>query len=250
MNFHRLTGMAKRSLATAVVLFAATHCALADTYPNRPIKIVVPIGSGTGSDLAARYFAAGLGKSLNVPVIVDNKVGAAGVIGTDAVAKAEPDGHTLLLTFAAHYINQWVMKTPFDAVRDFEPIAGLNVTALVLVTGAASPYKSLGDVLTVAKRKPDSLSYASSGTGGVSHMAGALLSKHGWHRAKSHSLQSSKSGSHRCLHRCRGSGLCGCHRGAAAAPGRSLARTRRDHADSLSFPAGHPNHFGVRSPRL
>lgn len=175
MKFQRLMKITKCSLAVGATWLLASQLALADTYPSKPIKIVVPVGTGTGSDLAARHLAAGLGKVLNTSVIVDNKLGAAGVIGTEAVARAEPDGYTLLLTFASHYINPWVMKTSFDAVKDFEPIAGLNITALVLVTGAASPYKSVSDVVAAAKRKPNFISYASAGTGGVSHMAGALL---------------------------------------------------------------------------
>lgn len=142
---------------------------------NKPIRLVVPTGTGTGSDLAARHFAAGLGRLMQTSVVVDNRLGAGGVIGTEYVARAEPDGSTLLFTFASHYINQWVTTTSFDAVKDFEPIARLNLTALVLVTAAGSPYRSVQDVVAAARRKPNSVSYGSAGVGGVSHMAGALL---------------------------------------------------------------------------
>lgn len=165
----------RRGLLGVALLLAAAHSVHADSYPSKPIKMIVPAGTGTGSDLAARYFSVGLGALLNTPVIVENRLGAGGVIGTEAVAKAAPDGYTLLLTFASHYINQWIMPTTVDAVRDFEPIAGLNISALVLVTAPTSPYKSLQDLLSAAKRTPGGLSYASAGAGGVTHMAGALL---------------------------------------------------------------------------
>lgn len=92
----------KRGLLGVAILVAACHSVHADTYPSKPIKIIVPAGTGTGSDLAARYFSVGLGTLLNTPVIVENRLGAGGVIGTEAVAKAAPDGYTLLLTFASH----------------------------------------------------------------------------------------------------------------------------------------------------
>lgn len=171
--------LARRAAMTAIAGCALTFASFcfAASYPEKPIKIIVPAGAGTASDLTARYFGVGLGKVLNTPIIVENKLGAGGVIGTDFVAKAAPDGYTLLLTFSSHYINQWVMNTSFDAVRDFEPIAGLAISSMVLVTVSSSPYKSVRDVIAAAKLKPDSVSYGSAGIGGVTHMAGALFDK-------------------------------------------------------------------------
>ncbi|WP_198968755.1 tripartite tricarboxylate transporter substrate binding protein [Xylophilus sp. ASV27] len=141
----------------------------------QPMRIVVPTGPGTGSDATARFVAQALGASWQMPVVVDNKMGAGGVIGTDFVAKAPADGRTLLLTYASHYTNQWLGKTPYDAVADFEPVARIASSALVLVTAADSPLRSVADVIAAARLKPQALSYGSSGTGSTSHMSGALL---------------------------------------------------------------------------
>jgi tripartite-type tricarboxylate transporter receptor subunit TctC len=150
--------------------------AFAQDYPSKPIRVVVPTGSGSGSDVVARHMANALGKAWGTTTIVDNKLGAGGVIGTDFVAKSPPDGYTLLFTYAAHYSNQWVLdKTPFDAVKDFEPIARLAVSCLALVTAPNSPLRSVQDVVAAAKRKANGLTYGSAGNGTTSHMAGALM---------------------------------------------------------------------------
>ncbi|MFT4101936.1 MAG: tripartite tricarboxylate transporter substrate binding protein [Burkholderiaceae bacterium] len=147
----------------------------ADFPDGKPIRIFVATGAGSGSDLTARQIAPGLAKDLNTPVVVDNKTGAAGVIGTDFVAKSPPDGHTLLSTYAQHYTNQLVQKTPYDAVKDFEPIARIASSALVISVAADSPYKTLGDVVAAAKKPGSTLSYGSSGNGTTSHLAAALF---------------------------------------------------------------------------
>ncbi len=175
--------MPRRTFASAAVLAALAAGAVAPAalvfaaeFPNgKPIRIVVATGAGSGSDLAARQIAAGLSKDWSSPVIVENKTGAAGVIGTDFVAKAPPDGYTLLSTYAQHYTNQLVQKTPYDAVKDFEPIARVANSALVISVATNSPYKTLKDVIEAAKQKPGILSYGSSGNGTTSHMAAALF---------------------------------------------------------------------------
>ena len=120
-----------------------------------------------------RFVANGLSKAFNSPTIVENKVGASGIIGTEYVVRSPADGHTILLTFSSHYINQWAMKPPFDAVKDFEPLAQLSLTPMVLTTSTNSPYKTLADVLNTAKRSPGKVMYAA--TAGVSQMAGAYM---------------------------------------------------------------------------
>ncbi|CAN7769686.1 tripartite tricarboxylate transporter substrate-binding protein [Cupriavidus necator] len=102
---------------------------LAQAYPSHPVRIIVPVSPGSGSDVVARYMSAELTKVLGSAFVVENRLGASGIIGTDFVAKAAPDGYTLLCTYAAHYSNQWVEKTPYDAVRDFEPVARLGMSA-------------------------------------------------------------------------------------------------------------------------
>ncbi|XPG48535.1 tripartite tricarboxylate transporter substrate binding protein [Variovorax sp. KK3] len=163
-------------VAALVAAVASSIPANAADFPDgKPIKIVVATGVGSGSDLTSRQIAAGLAKDWGSPVIVDNKAGAGGVIGTDFVAKAAPDGYTLLGTYAQHYTNQLVQKTPYDAVKDFEPIARIANSALVISVATDSPYKSLKDVIEAAKKKPGVISYGSSGNGTTSHMAAALF---------------------------------------------------------------------------
>jgi tripartite-type tricarboxylate transporter receptor subunit TctC len=161
-----------RGLVAGVTVAAATTT-WSQTFPSKTIKIVVTTGAGTASDATARYLAEGMSKALNTPVIVENKVGASGVIATDSVAKAVPDGHTVLLTFSSHYINHWTMKPPYDALADFEPIARLNRSPLIFTTSPTSPYTSLRDLIAAAKQNPDKVSSATAG--GVTQMAGALM---------------------------------------------------------------------------
>lgn len=142
-------------------------------YPSKPIRIIVPIAAGTATDAGARYLANELAKVLGTTVIVENKVGADGMIGTEFVAKSAPDGYTLLSTFAIHYIHQWMAKVSYDAVRDFEPVARYGQTAVVLVVAANSPMRSVKDVIEAAKQKPEQLSYASAAS--TSTMAAALM---------------------------------------------------------------------------
>jgi len=164
------------SLATIIAGSLGPNISTASDFPDgKPIHIVVATGAGSGSDLTARQISFGLSKELGTPVIVENKTGASGVIGTQFVAKSPPDGHTLLSTYAQHYTNQLVQKTPYDAVEDFEPIARIANSALVISVGANSPYKTLRDVIEAAREKPSIITYGSSGNGTTSHMAAEQL---------------------------------------------------------------------------
>lgn len=166
----------RRTILQLLPLLAANPLsAFAQNYPARPVRVVVPISPGSGTDGVARYMSAELSKVLGGSFVVENRVGASGNIGTDFVAKAPADGYTLLCTFASHYSNPWVEKTPYDAVRDFDPIARLAMSALVLVTSPNSPYSTAQEVIAAAKRKPGSVSCGSSGNGTTSHMAAALM---------------------------------------------------------------------------
>jgi tripartite-type tricarboxylate transporter receptor subunit TctC len=150
--------------------------AFGQEYPHGPIRVVVPVGAGSGSDVTARHIGVGLHKLWGQPVIVDNRLGANGVIGTEVVAKAAPDGQTLLWTYAAHYSNPFVAEKPsYHAVNDFEPVARVATSALVLATGADSPLRSIHDLVARAKRSDQPLSYASAGIGSTGHSCGALL---------------------------------------------------------------------------
>lgn len=162
-------------LATTAV-FSVTSAVAADYPGDQPVTVVVSTGAGSGTDLTSRQLAEGLAKDFGVPFVVENRTGAGGVIGAMNVAKAKPDGHTLLATYAQHYTNQLVRETPYDALEDFEPLARVASSALVISVAASSPYKTLADVVEAAKKNPGAISYGSSGHGTTSHMAAALLS--------------------------------------------------------------------------
>ncbi|MGY2488649.1 tripartite tricarboxylate transporter substrate binding protein [Cupriavidus sp. CP313] len=148
---------------------------LGESYPSRPIRFVVPLAPASATDGVARQVSAALGKSWGTPVVVENRPGAGAVIGTDVVAKAPPDGYTLLFTFSSHFTSPLLEKTPYDPLADFEPVARLASTALVMVTAKDAPFKTVRDVIAAAKREPGSVSYATAGDGTPSHMCGALL---------------------------------------------------------------------------
>lgn len=148
------------------------------TYPDKPIKMIVPFAPGTALDLAGRLAGAGVSDELKVPVIVENKLGASGVIGTDIAAKAPADGYTLLFTAPAHYINQFVFPSlPYDAVKDFRPITKISNAQLVMVVGKNSPFSTVKQVIEYAKANPGKLRYSSSGLGGTIHLAFALFNQ-------------------------------------------------------------------------
>lgn len=160
----------------AVSLFAGASYAQAP-YPNKPIRLVVPFVTGGVADVGARLVAEKLSKQLGQPIVVDNKAGATGNIGTQFVAQAEPDGYTLLLAFdGTLVINPNVYKKlPFDTVKDFAPIGKIGDAALVLVVNPKVPAQNLKELIALAKATPGGLSYGSSGTGSTPHLAGELL---------------------------------------------------------------------------
>ncbi|MFT3721657.1 Bug family tripartite tricarboxylate transporter substrate binding protein [Pseudorhodoferax sp.] len=162
------------SLPAASALLARPSWAQS-AWPERPVRFIVPVAAGAGTDLVARQVSMALGKLWNNASIVENKPGAGGAVGTDYVAKSAPDGYTLLCTFSAHYTTPLIDKTPYDPVADFEPIARLASSPLFMVTAPDSPFKSVADVVAASKRKPRSVTYASAGQGTPSHMGGALL---------------------------------------------------------------------------
>ena len=164
------------SAAAAILLGLASAASQAqEAYPSRPIKLVVAFGPGGGSDTLARMLGQKLSDSLKQPVIIENKPGAGGSIGTREVQKAAPDGYTLILaTSSTHGINPWVIKNVgYDAMKDFTHVAVFANTDYALAVPANSPYKTLADLVAAAKTKQ--VDYASSGNGSTSHLAGALL---------------------------------------------------------------------------
>jgi tripartite-type tricarboxylate transporter receptor subunit TctC len=144
-------------------------------YPARPVRIIVGFTPASSNDILARFVAAKLGERLGQQVIVDNRPGANGIIGTELAARSTPDGHTLMLVSTSHTMNAAVNKLPFDPVKSLTPIAMLGAGALVLVTSPAFSARSVKQLIELAKAKPNAITYASAGTGGINHFGGALF---------------------------------------------------------------------------
>lgn len=157
-----------------IVMSSVVH---AQAYPSKPISLIVPQAAGGTNDIVARLVAPAFGESIGASVVVENRPGAGGNIGTQSVARAAKDGYTLLLTInSAQAINPALYKNPgFDPVNDFVPLYYIGATPYVLVSPPGSPYKTLADVVAAAKKKPGELSYASAGNGTISHLLGAML---------------------------------------------------------------------------
>ncbi|MDZ7890944.1 MAG: tripartite tricarboxylate transporter substrate binding protein [Rhodoferax sp.] len=162
--------------AIATSALAAAVPAMADTFPSKPIRIVVPFGAGGVADLTARTVAQKLAESLGQPVIIDNKPGVGGVGAGEAVAKAEPDGHTLLLMSNGTAVSAGLFKTlPFDAQRDFAPVSTLGFFDLAVLGSANAPYKNLGELMAFAKANPGKLNVGTINIGSTQHLAAELF---------------------------------------------------------------------------
>jgi tripartite-type tricarboxylate transporter receptor subunit TctC len=165
------------ALALAFVAAATSACSSED-FPARPITIIVSQAAGGGNDILARMFAERLTAKLGKPVLVENKVGAGGMIGATAGAKAAADGYTLLMLTNADVMNQHMQRNPpFDVQRDFAPVSLLATAPLVLLTQASGPIRTLADLVKEAKAKPEGLSYGTPGIGTPHHISGEMLQK-------------------------------------------------------------------------
>ena len=164
----------KSLIAAWAMIFAAS--AVAQSFPNKPVTTVVGFEPGGGTDTTARIVAPVLGELLGQQVVVENRAGAGGDIAVDYVAKAAADGYTLVLAnVGALAVNPHILKTPYDPLRDLTPISMGAVFANVLVVQPELPVKSVADYVKLAREKPGSVTYASSGIGGAGHLAGELL---------------------------------------------------------------------------
>ena len=162
------------ALHLSALLFAAAVCA-AD-YPSRPIRVAIPFPPGGTSDILTRIIGEKLGASLGQQIVVDNRPGAGGVIATEIVAKANPDGHTLYMAFVSHAINPYVYaKLPYDTEKDFAPIALFAISPNIVVVTPSLPANSLKELIALAKSKPGQLSYGSGGVGTNSHLSAEML---------------------------------------------------------------------------
>ena len=170
--------MLKKSFVSALCLAAVaiSTSAMAQSYPSKPVKIIVPFAAGGPADNYARFIGKGLADALGQSFVVENRPGAGSVIGTDAVAKSAADGYTLLLMSNAQTVNEsLVAGKPYQLMRDLVAVAPINYSDLVLVANPAAGISTLKDLTAQAKARPGKINYASSGTGTPYHMAGELF---------------------------------------------------------------------------
>jgi tripartite-type tricarboxylate transporter receptor subunit TctC len=161
--------------AIAVPSFAAQRDA-AQTYPDKPIRLIVPFAPGGGTDITARTIAQKLTERLGQTVVVDNRPGANGTIGVDLAAHANPDGYTLSMISSSHTVNVSLIKNlPYNLIKDLAPITQATSQPYALVVHPSVPAKSVKELIAYAKANPGKLNYGSSGTGGLSHLSGALF---------------------------------------------------------------------------
>jgi tripartite-type tricarboxylate transporter receptor subunit TctC len=171
-------GIRRAGLAAALLLALTAGAGAAEPYPSRLVRLIVPFPAGGSNDVAARIIAPHLEQALGQPVIVDNRPAAGGIVGSDAVAKAPPDGHTLLLVASSYTVTPALNpKLPYDPERDFAPISLINTNAMVFFVNPKLAAHTLPDVITLAKQQPGKLNYSSPGAGSQTHLVVELLSR-------------------------------------------------------------------------
>lgn len=163
-------------LFTVSALSLGAHTAVA-AFPEQPITVVVPFSAGGGADNAARVIAEGLGKELGQTIVIENKAGASGAIGAAAVARAKPDGYTVLYDASSFAINPVLKKLPYDAAKDFIPVSQAISVPNIMVAAASSPFTDLKSFVEAAKKAPGQHTFASYGPGSLAQMIGELIKK-------------------------------------------------------------------------
>lgn len=171
--------MHRRSVLKAMAALPVTGFAapsFAQSYPDHPIKLIVPYLAGGATDVGVRVVAERMSKGLGQPIVIDNRPGAGVIVGTNAVAKADPDGYTLLMTTLAHPINITLQKKlPYDSIADFEPVALMGIINFILVVHPSSPVIDLPSLIKYLKDNPDKANYGSAGTGSPMHLGPELF---------------------------------------------------------------------------
>jgi tripartite-type tricarboxylate transporter receptor subunit TctC len=173
MKFKMWRSLSAVALLTSMALISAP--VQAQDWPQRPISVIVPLGAGSASDLIARVVMDQVGRQLGQPVVVENRPGAGGTIGANAVAKSAPDGYTILIYGALNTAQALYSKLPYDTFADFIPVGSLGQQPLVIVTSPAKGYKTLQEMIAAGKAKPGSLNYTSAGVGSASHFGAERL---------------------------------------------------------------------------
>jgi tripartite-type tricarboxylate transporter receptor subunit TctC len=169
--------LASLPLATAAFILALAASVSAQDYPTKPIRMIIPFPPGGGSDVTGRVVATALGERLGKQVIVDNRAGAGGVIGSELAANAPKDGYTLLMVSLAHTVNPWLydLSGRYDPIKSFAPVAIIAASPVMLVVNPGVAAYSVEELVALAKRQPGKLQYASAGVGSVTHLAGELF---------------------------------------------------------------------------
>ena len=156
-------------------LLFVSSAAMGQEWPNKPVRWVVPFPPGGSLDIVSRMMQGRVAEGLGQPIVIENRGGAGGAVGTAEVARSAPDGYTFLFTLSSHTINPLLSKLSYDVERDFAPVSLIVSIPQLLAVNPATPYKSIGDLVAAAKAQPGKLSYASAGNGTPSHIAGELL---------------------------------------------------------------------------
>lgn len=169
-----LPGILRRAIV-AIMFLTPSITFAAGAYPERPVRIVVPVAAGGGVDNLARLVGQHFHATWGQPFIVDNRPGAGGSLGAEIVGRASPDGYTLMVSSSSYVTNAAIRAVRYDPIRDFQPITKLTTNPYIIVVTPALPVKSVSDLVALAKAKPGALNYASSGTGGVLHLGAELL---------------------------------------------------------------------------
>jgi tripartite-type tricarboxylate transporter receptor subunit TctC len=167
--------LALMAISSALAISTAISSAMADDYPSRPIRLIIPFPPGGSNDVVGRIVANQLGQKLGQTVFVDNRAGAGGVVGTDVAAKSAADGYTLLVVSLAHAVDPWIYKETFDPIKDFVPVAILATGTNVLTVNPNVPVHSVKELIDLAKAKPGFLNYASAGIGSFQNLGGELF---------------------------------------------------------------------------
>jgi len=174
-----LSLLRKTLAAGGLLLLAAFSTAAAAAWPEKPVTLIVPWAAGGSTDILARVLSEHLGKSLGQPFVVENRAGASGNVGSNIVAKAKPDGYTLLVgSMSTHTMNQALYSNiPFDGVKDFTPIAKLALVTNTMVVNPSIPANNVAEFIAYAKKRPGEIAYASAGPGSTNHLSAAMFEK-------------------------------------------------------------------------
>jgi tripartite-type tricarboxylate transporter receptor subunit TctC len=176
-NNNRLVRMCMTITLGTMALSALPGEVYAQTYPNKPIRFVTPYGSGGNADILTRIIGDAMSKSMGQPVLVDNRPGGSSTIGSAIVAKAPPDGYTIMLISSSHSVNPSLFgsQLPYDTVKDFTPISMTGATPILVVVNPGVAANNVRELVALAKTKPGTLNFATSGNGSPAHLAGALI---------------------------------------------------------------------------